>query len=289
MDSGSSGESPTADSIPEWVVGDYRNEAAVYNCDCRPVALNNMYRGATAFLVGSGPSLVDMDLSLFNRRGVISMCMNNSVSVIRPQLWCCVDSPTRWIEQLWPDPGILKFVPYEHMGQRTRRWDANGKLVASTPVGHHPAVFGYKLNCRFNAATFLTEPTFNWGCHANTADDAGVKSYRSVILPSLKMLYFLGFRTVNLVGVDFKMPYSQPYAFDETKSRGGVNYNNNMYKVLGDRFTRLKPHFEAAGMKIRNCTPNSGLTVFPKLSFEQAVQEASAVSSAGIKTRGLYH
>jgi len=274
------------DSHPEWAVGDYRNEAIVYNCDHRAVALNNLYRGGTAFLVGSGPSLKDVDLSLFNTRGVLSMCMNNSVSVIRPQLWCSVDSPHRWVDQLWEDPGILKFLPLSHLGKKTRK-RKGGVLVYSKPADRYPSVFGYKLVHHFDHSTFLTSPSFSWGCENTQTGSDGVKGHKSVFLVAIKLLYFLGVRTINLVGVDFNMSPENPYAFPETKSAGGVRYNNTLYKVLTGRLELLKPSFDAAGLRIRNCSPVSKLGLFPKITFEAAIKEVTL--SDNINTEGFYH
>ena len=75
------------------------------------VSLSGFYRGRSAFLMLSGPSLKQIDLSLLDARGIVTMAVNNAWSVRRPTLWTCVDDPGRFIDVGWKDPGILKFVP----------------------------------------------------------------------------------------------------------------------------------------------------------------------------------
>src|SRR5690606_27167024 len=54
------------------------------------------------------------------------------------------------------------------------------------------------------------------------------------------------------------------------------------------RLAALVPYFEEAGLRVFNCTPDSGLTVFPHVSFDQAVKEATAVIPHRIETAGMY-
>lgn len=68
------------------------------------VSLTDFYRGRSAFLVCSGPSLVEHDLSKLDRRGIVTMGVNNSWAVHRPTLWTCVDNPGRFIDTGWKDP-----------------------------------------------------------------------------------------------------------------------------------------------------------------------------------------
>lgn len=274
------------DSHPEWMVGDYRNEAIVYNCDHRAVPLNNMYRGGTAFLIGSGPSLANVNLELFNARGVVSMCMNNSVALLRPQLWCSVDAPQKWVDQLWNDAGIMKFIPISHFSKHTRTRH-QGSLIHSKRACSYPSVFGYKLAHHFDHNTFLTSPSFSWGCENKQIGSDGVAGHRSVLLVAIKLLYFLGIRQINLVGIDFNMDYNNPYAFPETKPKGGVKYNNSLYKVLTGRLKLLQPSFKKAGLEIRNCNPSSKLSLFPYIPFEDAIKEVEL--SNDIDTKGFYH
>ena len=50
-----------------------RDGLRLYTADFDSVSLAGFYRGRSAFLVLSGPSLADMDLSLLGRRGIVTM------------------------------------------------------------------------------------------------------------------------------------------------------------------------------------------------------------------------
>lgn len=262
-----------------------RCAATVYNRDGRAVAMDGLYRGASCFLICSGPSLREQDLSALDRRGVLTMGLNNSPALFRPNLWCYVDAPGKWIEQTWLDPAVLKFVPVGHFGQRFRVRDRAGRLKRSAQtVGEMPAVFGYYRNARFDAGRFLTERSFNWGCDEKIADDAGVRGTRTVFLVALKLLYFLGVQTVYLLGTDWRMEGGQPYAFAERKASPASN--NGLYRVTRRRLARLLPYFAAANFRIVNCTPGSRLDLFETMSFARAVDTASIRKA--VNTEGMH-
>lgn len=217
------------------------------------------------------------------------MAVNNAAAVHRPNLWTTVDDPGNFCDGIWRDPGILKFTPLCHMEKPFQVRDENGKLTASTEVvGDMPCVFGYRRNEAFNADQFLHEDTFNWGNHSKHVDSYGIKGSRSVFLVALRMLFFLGVRTVNLLGCDFKMRFRQSnYAFDQDRSRSSVAGNNSTYRALNTRLEHLLPHFEQEGFKVFNCTPDSGLKVFPERSFEDAIDAATS-SVPKLLTTGMY-
>jgi len=255
-----------------------------------PITLANLFRGHTAFLICGGPSLATHDLSRLQERGVLLLAVNNAATIVRPQLWTCTDDPGNFADAIWRDPGIIKFAPLEHFDKPIYVRDAHEQLVpASTFVRDMPAVFGYQRNEDFVAERFLVEDTFNWGNHGSRVDAYGHRGSRSVMYVALKLLYHLGVRQVYLVGCDFQMTLgSQNYAFDQDRSRSSVNGNNHSYQVMNVRFAQLRPYFEEVGFKVANCTPNSSLTAFPHVPFEDAVNQVRGEFSQTILTAGMY-
>jgi hypothetical protein len=81
---------------------------------------------------------------------------------------------------------------------------------------------------------------------------------------------------------------TQNYAFEQNRSRGSVSGNNSTYEALNVRLRHLLPYFENEGYQIHNCTPDSGLTAFPLLSFHEAVEQALDVFPRKIITAGMY-
>jgi hypothetical protein len=262
----------------------------LFTRDGHNVFLGDTYRGGAAFLAGGGPSLASLRLECLQDRGVLSCAMNNAATVFRPNLWVSVDDPGNFADAIWRDPGIQKFVPLCHMEKTFTVRDARGELVESNEaVGDMPAVFGYRRNEEFLPEQWLYEDTFNWGNHSHQVDTLGNKGSRSVMYVALRMLFYLGIRRVFLIGCDFRMEIGKKnYAFEQERTRSSVRGNNSSYEILNRRLGALQPHFEREGFEVWNCTPNSGLTVFPHLSFDEALRLARSSMPQRIDTTGMY-
>jgi hypothetical protein len=260
-----------------------------FNREGASVPIEGMYRGRSCFLIGGGPSLNTYDISLLKSPGVLTLGMNNSVKVVRPNLWTCVDDPSRFLYSIWMDPQIMKFVPQaafeKELWISTHVAGASLWHKAGHRVGDCPNIFGYRRNEKFAAHRFLTENTINWGCHK---DHGGC---RSVMLAALRMLYLLGIRTVYLVGVDLEMEAGKGYAFAEGRTAGAIKNNKNTYnRMLTEYFPQLKPYFDAAGYKVLNCNPNRKFNTFPYVPFEEAIKESiGLIGDPSLETtEGMY-
>lgn len=238
----------------------------------REGAMLNMighYRGCSAFLICNGPSFAALDHSLLKKPGIMTLGMNNGAKTFRPNFWTCVDDPSRFLKSIWMDPYIQKFIPQAHFEKKI--FDGEKWEITKTKVGDCPNVIGYRRNEKFVAERFLFEDTFNWGNHKNYGGG------RSVMLPAIRILFLLGFRNVYLLGCDFNMTEESTYHFDEQRLKGAVNCNKSTYKRLQtEYFPQLKPQFDAEGFNVYNCYKDSGLKVFPYISFENAVKEATS-------------
>jgi len=284
----------------------------IFTQDGHNVFLGDMYRGASAFLVLGGPSILDLNLDALRQPGILTMGINNAVRTFRPNLWMCVDNPQNFILSTWVDPTITKFVPYAHAEKKL--FDSNLWKESDLTVGQCPNVFYYRRNEQFQAEQYLFEDTFNWGNHSNlchcghwradtkknpkakketVCSECGKKAFgsRSVFLPAIRMMYFLGVRNLFLIGCDFKMELGKKnYHFEQDRSSGSVNGNNGSYRALARRLEELKPIFERMGFSVFNCNPNSHLDVFPKVSFKDAIDVALAPmpNIEDERTSGLY-
>ena len=266
-----------------------RNGLRLYTADFDSISLGGFYKGRSAFLVLSGPSLNDLDLTRLDRRGIVTMGVNNSWTVHRPKLWTCVDDPGRFIDAGWKDPGVLKFVPVCHWGRKLRIQTNNGMMRDSAyRVAQMPSVLFFRRSNHFDHERFLTGDTVPWGNDPKSTDSLGIKGKRSVMLVALRLLHHLGFRTVYLLGCDFRMAADHKYAFDETREAAAIRHNNVLYDSLSRRFEALLPHFEKHRFRVVNCSPGSGLGVFERMPYEDAIAAASAECSKPINTQGWY-
>ena len=120
--------------------------------------LGDMYRGAPAFLLCAGPSLLSHDLGKLSGRGILTMSVNNAGAVYRSNLWVSVDDPGNFCDAIWRDPAITKFVPICHMEKPIYVRDSDRELVPSSDrVGDMPAVFGFRRNEAFQADQWMYE------------------------------------------------------------------------------------------------------------------------------------
>lgn len=280
-------------------VGQYINPAPMlFTRDGHNLWLADLYRGNSAFLILGGPSFgklvnseqrLGLGSSSFSIKeclkypGVLTMAINNSAKTLRPNLWCCVDDPTHFIKSIWLDPTISKFVPLDHAEKKifdNERWEIMNRVV-----GDCPNVYYYRRNEHFQHEQFLTENTFNWGNHGDLGGG------RSVMLVAVRMLYYLGFRTIYLLGCDFHMDENYKYHFDQDRTKSSQKGNNSTYEKLIQRFALLQPIFEQYNLTIYNCNPDSHLRVFPFISFEEAFLRTikdMPINIENERTQGLY-
>ncbi|MCP5539376.1 MAG: hypothetical protein H7A52_04445 [Akkermansiaceae bacterium] len=240
--------------------------------------LVGLHAGASVFLVLNGPSFARIDRDRLRRPGILTFGVNNGAHAFRPHYWTCVDDPTRFMESIWRDPTIVKFVPHSHIDRPL--WDQAAGRVSLTRVRHCPNLVAFARNEQFEPARWLDEDTVNWGNHGDRGGG------RSVMLSALRLCHLLGFRRVFLLGCDFHMAEDRKYWFPEHRSDPAIRHNNATYTQLRDYFTALRPAFDAAGFEVLNCTEDSHLDVFPHYPLAQALAETEIDTSAS--TEGMY-
>lgn len=266
------------------------SDPLLYTAEGHSVSLRNWYRGRHVFFVGNGPSLKQLDLEKLNSKGIVTAGINNGWFVHRPDLWFCVDDPGNFADVIWKDPGVVKFVPMGKIERklRVRRGDG-GFRESKFTAGQMPACWFYRRNTKFNHETYLTENTINWGTEGKMVDSLGIKGSRSVMLAAMRLLIYLGFSHIYLVGCDFRMALGEGnYAFEQDRTPSSVKGNNTTFEALNKRFASVWPEIKKSGVKIWNCYEGSGLKVFPHLPFEDAVLRASKECSKEVSTKGWY-
>lgn len=262
----------------------------VWRPDGRTTHLKGSFSGQCAFLVGGGPSLRNVDLTPLNGRGIFTMAMNNAWCLLRPNAWVAVDPPEKFHSAGWADPAILKFVPGTYAQAHTRRREGDA-FARWMPVRSHPNVVFFRRTNGFDPSTFFTEESAQWGTLKGTTDALGLTQNRTVMLAALKILHWMGFSSVFLLGVDFNMPISgSPYAFDEDKDAGGRRHNNSLYAVTTKRLAALKRWGDTHGARwpIYNCNPDSALRLYPFRSLSDAIDTATTHTRREGDTLGWY-
>lgn len=248
----------------------------------------NRFRGAHAFLICGGPSLTSHDLSQINRVGILTAAVNNAAAVHRPHLWFMLDCPGSFSPVLLRDPGIHKFMPRHRADQPLR--ERRGKQWVETNVHAQemPNVWWFRNKKGFNPQSYLIDKHLTYSA---SGPGDGEKNLRNCIMfVALRLLFWMGVRTLYLLGADFKMQKERPYAFKERLPEKLVGFNNRKYAIVNQAFTEARQHFADYGYRVLNCCPDSGLTAFPFIEFGEAVRRATEAAGATEKpvTRGLY-
>ena len=153
--------------------------------------------------------------------------------------------------------------------------------------------YDYKFGCGerhgIDPKKFLAFKMPVWGGKWWTKPNfCGEIETKSVMLVSVWLLYWLGFRTVFLLGTDFKMRPEEPYAFEHEASAGYAASNNTTFNGMRKWFRELRPEFERMGLRIYNCTPKTRLREFPRISLEKAGNAMLEGFPPEGTTKGLY-
>jgi hypothetical protein len=267
----------------------YQNCPYFFTRESAVLPLVGMYRGGSAFLICSGPSFATLDKNLLKTPGIWVMTTNNASTSFRGNASVTVDDPCRFNASLWLDPTIMKFVPCSHfekplwdnrfLGDKGQQW-----ALSNVKVGDCGNVVGYRRNEKFVPERFLYEDTVNWGNHKKWGGG------RSVMLAALRILFLLGFRKVYLLGVDFYMSGDKKYHFNEERTPNAIRGNMSTYEKMIGWFAQLQPFFLAENFVVKNCNPESRLTAFPFIKYEDAIKEATSIIGDTTKeqTSGMY-
>lgn len=233
--------------------------------DGKPVTLQNLYAGRSAFLVLGGPSVKQLDLSPLRAPGILTMGVNNSPATFRPNIWTHFDVAGNFLRSIYYDPTIIKLVPWGL--RRDTIFDSDAwKMTERRPI-HCPGVFFYDREPGVSIANYLTGPV-------SSGDDTTYG--KSVMISTFRLLYELGVRRVFLLGADFTMSKDYTYHFNQSRGEASVAGNQRAYRALNSLFTKLRPVFDAAGFKVLNCNPQSRLWAFDHLPYDKAIAEARA-------------
>lgn len=270
--------------------------------DVEPIDLRGLYRGATCFVALGGPSMRQIPAYLLLQRGIIIASTNNNPAAlpapVRPHIWLHTDDARKFHDSLWRDPSILKFTPtrcwragYKRRGnhyKNIRRKVASGFEPLGPQAWEMPNVIGFERSSDFNPDTWLCEPSVNRGNDKRSAKRNHYPHVINTMFSIIKLLYVLGFARVYLLGADFRMCYTTPYAFGQAKNEGGVNGNNAAFKKMNSMFSLLKPRMWDAGFEVYNTTRPSGMTAFPYRELTQAVGEVAGKFENQLDGAGWY-
>ena len=243
-------------------------------------SLHNLLAGRSVFLLGGGPSVNALPLDNMNRRGVWTMAVNNAAGhpLIRPQAFVCSDPPKKFSHSIWNDPAIVKFVPSPKMhGRRARLRRKQGGVFVdySATVPQMPNVWAFQRHSwLYPDDRFFNSDGACWGNHKEGAETTKEPKVVCTLLLGLRLLHYMGAKSVFLLGVDFWMGNGYGYSFDQNRDEDAVNSNNSHFVVVNKWLTTMQNEgvFQRAGMSVYNCFETSGLRAFPYVDFATALE-----------------
>ncbi len=275
-------------------LGETSEATPFFHANGKPLWLANLYSGS-AFLVCGGPSLKTLDLSKLRSRGVWTLAINNAGCLFRPNAMLHVDPCDKFHDALWLDPYVTKFCPTGMKQNTLRHKEKDGTFVrlgmdgAELKAHQMPNVVFYQRSPCYDPDKFLTETEINWGVSKKWWQRTKRTRILNSFIAAIKVLYVLGFRVVYLVGADFNMSSAQPYAFSQGGDNNKAQSNNNCYQIMDGMFQELRPRFESAEFYVFNTNPDSRLTAFDFVSYDEAIRTATKfVPQEPLDTSGWY-
>lgn len=230
----------------------------------------NCHQGQTAYLIGNGPSLTVADLDLL--RGRLSFAANKITLAFPDTTW----RPTY-------------YVVVDHLVA-----SQNVELIAQVEGPKFIVDTAMQWLGHLRDTVWLPEHTFD-PCHSDGEEGfakdvrEGVYSGWSVLYTMMQLSYFMGIRTLILLGVDFS--FQVKHATEDLFStanqtlahQGERNHFHPAYRKEGERwnspaldlqkvaFAKAAAVFAAAGGQILNASRATALEVFPRISLEAAL------------------
>jgi len=221
---------------------------------------HDINNGEDCFLIGNGPSLNKMDLSLLNDYYTIGL---NKIFLLFERTGLKIDyhvCVNRFvIEQCSQD--FLKmecpsFISYKN---RTEILEENEKVY------------------------FIGDVHSKWRFFEDIT--TGISQGSTVTYAALQIAFYLGFKRVFLIGVDHNFAHKgTPHKVETMKGDDQSHFDPNYFKGMkwqlpdlagSEKAYRLaKDHFEKNNRLITDATVDGKLNIFPKMKFEEALSVA---------------
>lgn len=223
-----------------------------------PEAIKNRFFNQAAFLIGGGPSFLEIDSERLRDSGALTMTLNNAFMSYRSDLWLGVDAPRRFVRDIWSAPEVMKFTPSRH---RERAIAGRPRIKAESC----PNTYFYEQNEWFKREQmFADHDPAIW-------DNRNGHGCRTSLMDAIRVLYLLGVRRLYLLGVDFHQSETYSYHYAKNTRGRGVARNNRLYRYMSARLARLRPLMEQAGLQVFNCNPKSKLEAFDYFNLDRCL------------------
>ena len=227
----------------------------------------NAFLGERCFIIGNGPSLNEHDLSLLKNEytfGVNSFFYKTRETGFRPTFYVVEDSSVikENLKEIKSFYAPFKFFPTVYKRLHPKQ----------------PNTFFFKMNRGFYEKS---SPNF---CVPRFSTDATKELFcgQSVTYINLQLAYYMGFKEVYLIGMDFSyiIPDSHkrsgdvllsdsddPNHFHKDYFGAGKTWKDPKLDRVGNNYRMAKVAFESVGRKVYNATVGGSLEIFERKDY----------------------
>lgn len=220
--------------------------------------LRNAYAGHSLFLVGSAPSLRNMDLRPLQENDRVFMTVNNAFRLFPSgRIPMHAVSDAAFITMYAKD---LAAAPIERGFYRT---EFQIMPACRQVLSAHQSVF----------IPFRRGGVLKRGFQTRLARGVGHDS--TVLLFAAQIAFHLGFQNVFVMGCDLDYSEPQKYAYDmspeDAKHEAEARVRRVRMEKANDEFAIAREAFEYAGRRIANCGLGGRLNALERVRYEDAL------------------
>ena len=239
-------------------------------------SLRGRFAGKAIFSMQTGPSLNSLDYLQLSNKYTLAI-KKLPLTHVKPTIWLCMEKSQDFPAEIWEDKLIIKLVTQEVYDKGYMK--PSGDFIHSKPVFRMEPVsntkntYWFKLAQNYVSSKYFSDNAVQWGMASERKDEHGILGRRSIMLAHFRLMHYLGFKRIYLLGVDFDMQQEEPYCYQREKSPIAIYQNNLLYEALTTRLETLYPIMLQHGLEVFNCNLNSKLKVFPYMSYEEALDD----------------
>lgn len=233
-------------------------------------ALEGTFKGERCFIIGTGPSLTVFDLNKLKKEKEISFASNKIFKIFgktswRPDLYCISDID---VFAHYYDTICSLSMPYQFLvSMKNTKYES---LDFSKLKGENKYIFNIFKEMIFDQKKGKNRPAFS-----TNPDQYVVDGGITVTYSMLQWAYFLGFKEVYLLGVDFN--YGDLSGKDEERKdhfcsdyvEKGETVNHPKMRESMEAYTVAKEFADTHDFLIYNATRGGKLEVFQRADFDR--------------------
>ena len=230
--------------------------------------LYNTHQGESCFVIGNGPSLTADDLNTLAEKKIDCFAMNRIFKIFPQTKW----RPTYYVNTDWTlirdvlvevnnISAEQKFFPIYYLSYRAFR--KNRKNIGFNIIFNH---------------IYSQNKVLSMDCSQTVCE------FGTVTISAIQLAAHMGYRNIYLLGVDHNFDNIIDENGNTVINEGVKNYFvddydtdilNEVVHDLGNttrRFYEVQEYYPKHGVNIYNATRTTKLEAFPKISFEEAVE-----------------